>query len=114
VQVVDGKLSTLNLSFGQRKRLALLTAYLEERPVYVFDEWAAGQDPEFRDFFYRTLLPDLKAQGKLIIVISHDDHYCDAADRIIKLDAGRIEYDRLTAPSERATMASVAHEIEAR
>lgn len=95
VQVIDGKFSTLNLSFGQRKRLALLTAYLEERPVYVFDEWAAGQDPEFRELFYRTLLPDLKAQGKLVIVISHDDQYFDAADRIIKVDAGRIEYDQL-------------------
>lgn len=94
VQVVDGKLSTLNLSFGQRKRLALLTAYLEERPIYVFDEWAAGQDPEFRELFYRTLLPELKAQGKLVIVISHDDHYFDAADRIIKLDTGRIDYER--------------------
>lgn len=98
VQVVDGKLSTLNLSFGQRKRLALLTAYLEERPVYVFDEWAAGQDPEFREIFYRTLLPELKAQGKLVIVISHDDHYFDAADRIIKFDAGRIEYESNHAP----------------
>ena len=106
VQVVDGKFSTLNLSFGQRKRLALLTAYLEERPVYVFDEWAAGQDPEFRELFYRTLLPDLKAQGKLVIVISHDDHYFDAADRIIKLDAGQIAFDRLsTAPSDRGAMA---------
>lgn len=92
VQVVDGQLSTLNLSFGQRKRLALLTAYLEERPVYIFDEWAAGQDPEFRELFYRTLLPELKARGKLVIVISHDDHYFDAADRILKLDTGQIEY----------------------
>lgn len=93
VQVVDGRLSTLNLSFGQRKRLALLNAYLEERPIYLFDEWAAGQDPEFRELFYRTLLPELKAQGKLVIVISHDDHYFDAADRIIKFDGGVIEYD---------------------
>ncbi|MCB0062260.1 MAG: cyclic peptide export ABC transporter [Caldilineaceae bacterium] len=93
VQVVDGKLSTLDLSFGQRKRLALLTAYLEARPVYLFDEWAAGQDPEFRELFYRTLLPELKAQGKLVIVISHDDHYFDVADRVIKFDNGAIEYD---------------------
>ena len=95
VQTIAGKFSTLNLSFGQRKRLALLTAYLEERPVYLFDEWAAGQDPEFRALFYRTLLPELKAQGKLVIVISHDDNYFDAADRIIKFDGGRIVFDRL-------------------
>ena len=105
VQTIEGKFSTLTLSFGQRKRLALLTAYLEERPVYLFDEWAAGQDPEFRTLFYRTLLPELKAQGKLVIVISHDDHYFDAADRIIKFDGGRIAFDRLcTAQPPRTVM----------
>lgn len=93
VDVINGELSTLNLSFGQRKRLALLTAYLEDRPIYVFDEWAAGQDPEFREFFYRTLLPELKAKGKLVIAITHDDQYFDAADRIIKFNTGEIEYD---------------------
>ena len=96
VQVVNNKFSNLKLSFGQRKRLALLTAYMEDRPIYVFDEWAAGQDPEFRKFFYRTLLPELKAKGKLVIAITHDDQYFDAADRIIKFDAGQIEYDLVT------------------
>ena len=115
VQVVDGKFSTLDLSFGQRKRLALLTAYLEDRPVYLFDEWAAGQDPEFRTIFYRTLLPELKAQGKLLIVISHDDHYFDAADRIIKLDAGQIEVDRLcTAQPNPVAIPCVIHERKGR
>jgi putative ATP-binding cassette transporter len=115
VQVIDGKFSTLDLSFGQRKRLALLTAYLEDRPVYLFDEWAAGQDPEFRTIFYRTLLPDLKAQGKLVIVISHDDQYFDAADRIIKLDAGRIDYDRrCTAQPKPAAIPSVSNERKGR
>ena len=91
---IDGhRLSTTNLSHGQRKRLALLTAYLEDRPVYVFDEWAASQDPEFREVFYRQLLPELKQRGKLVIVISHDDHYFDVADRVIKLDFGRIVED---------------------
>ncbi|MFK7979084.1 MAG: cyclic peptide export ABC transporter [Saprospiraceae bacterium] len=92
VQLIDNKFSTLKLSFGQRKRLALLTAYLEDRPVYVFDEWAAGQDPEFRDFFYYTLLPELKMKGKLVIAITHDDHYFNTADRIIKFDTGQIKY----------------------
>jgi putative ATP-binding cassette transporter len=95
VQVQDGHLSTLNLSTGQRKRLALLVAYLEDRPVYIFDEWAAGQDPAFKDVFYRELLPELKSRGKLVLVVSHDDHYYDVADRIIKLDGGQIESDTL-------------------
>ena len=90
VQVKDGRLSTLDLSQGQRKRLALLTAYLEDRPIYLFDEWAADQDPFFKEVFYRELLPELKKRNKTAVVISHDDRYYDAADRIIKLDSGRI------------------------
>lgn len=97
VEIKDGALSTTDLSQGQRKRLALLTAYLEDRPIYVFDEWAADQDPLFKQIFYYQLLQDLKARGKTVVVISHDDRYYDVADRIIKLEYGLVEYD---APNE--------------
>ena len=90
VIVKDGVLSTTNLSQGQRKRLALLTAYLEDRPIYVFDEWASDQDPVFKEIFYRKLLPELKNRGKTIIAVSHDDRYFDKCDRLVKLDYGRI------------------------
>jgi putative ATP-binding cassette transporter len=93
VTIENGTLSTTQLSRGQRKRLALLTASLEDRPIYVFDEWAADQDPEFKEFFYHDLLTDLKASGKLVLVICHDDHYFDVADRVIKLESGKIIYD---------------------
>jgi putative pyoverdin transport system ATP-binding/permease protein len=90
VYTKDGVLSTLALSQGQRKRLALLTAYLEDRPFYVFDEWAADQDPVFRKVFYTELLPDLKARGKTVLVITHDDQYFFVADRCIRMDFGQI------------------------
>jgi putative pyoverdin transport system ATP-binding/permease protein len=96
--VRDGRLSTTDLSQGQRKRLALLTAYLEDRPIYVFDEWAADQDPVFKRVFYYDLLPELRSRGKTVIVISHDDHYYDVADRLIKLNFGQIEYDSALQP----------------
>ena len=95
VQVKDAVLSTTNLSQGQRKRLALLTAYLEDRPIYLFDEWAADQDPLFRDIFYQQLLPQLKERGKLVFAISHDDRYFSVADRVVKLDYGQVEYDKI-------------------
>jgi putative pyoverdin transport system ATP-binding/permease protein len=94
VTVNDGNLSTTNLSQGQRKRLALLTAYLEDRPIYVFDEWASDQDPVFKKIFYKKLLPQLKSRGKTVIAVSHDDRYFTECDRIIKLDYGRIIEDR--------------------
>jgi putative ATP-binding cassette transporter len=90
VRIEDGAFSTLELSQGQRKRLALLVAYLEDRPFYLFDEWAADQDPLFKDVFYRTLLPELKAKGKTVLVITHDDRYFHLADRYIKLDYGQL------------------------
>ena len=90
VSIRDGAFTTTDLSTGQRKRLALVHAYLERRPVMVLDEWAADQDPTFRRIFYTEILPDLKCQGKTLIVISHDDRYFSAADRYIRLEEGRI------------------------
>lgn len=90
VQVKNGKLSTTSLSQGQRKRLALVAAYIEDRPFIIFDEWAADQDPIFKEIFYRKLLPELKNKGKTILVISHDDRYFHIADRLYKLDEGRM------------------------
>lgn len=94
VQVRDGTLSTTALSQGQRKRLALLTAYLEDRLIYVFDEWASDQDPVFKEIFYTQLLPELRNKSKTVLVISHDDRYFHKADRIMKLNYGNVEYDK--------------------
>jgi putative ATP-binding cassette transporter len=90
VTINNGVFSTTDLSQGQRKRLALLTAFLEDRPVYIFDEWAADQDPFFKEIFYTQLLPDLRERGKAVLVISHDDRYFHLADRMIKLDYGKV------------------------
>ena len=86
----DGAFSSIDLSTGQRKRLALIVAELEDRPILVMDEWAAEQDPEFREHFYRELLPALRARGKTIIAATHDDRYFDAADRVLRMEDGRL------------------------
>jgi putative ATP-binding cassette transporter len=85
-----GRFSTLELSSGQRKRLALAVALMEDRPVLVVDEWAAEQDPDFRRKFYREILPELRSQGRTIIAATHDDRYFDVADEVVKLELGRI------------------------
>lgn len=82
--------STTKLSSGQRKRLALLVSYLEDKKIYLFDEWASDQDPEFRKLFYEVLLPELRDKNKCIIAISHDDRYFSCADKVIKLEMGQI------------------------
>lgn len=100
VRVHESKLSRLTLSTGQRKRLALLQCYAEDRDICFFDEWAADQDTHFRAYFYDRLLPDFKRQGKTVIAISHDDRYFHVADRVITLDAGRVVTD--TRPPQKA------------
>lgn len=100
VSIQDGAFSTVDLSTGQRKRLALVHAYLEGRPVMVFDEWAADQDPAFRHLFYTELLPELRAKGHLLVVISHDDRYFHLADRVVHMRAGRIAETRVRADRE--------------
>ncbi len=91
VTVRDGSFSTIDLSTGQRKRLALIVAELEDKEVFVLDEWAADQDPHFRRIFYEELLPDLKARGKIIICVTHDERWFHIADRVYKMNEGRIE-----------------------
>jgi putative ATP-binding cassette transporter len=88
--IVDGAFATLNLSSGQRKRLALAVALLEDRPIFVLDEWAAEQDPEFRRKFYHSILPRLRAAGKTVIAVTHDDRYFSTADRVLRMEEGRL------------------------
>ncbi len=99
VSVKGGAFSTTDLSTGQRKRLALVHAYLEGRPVLVFDEWAADQDPSFRHLFYTELLPELRAKGHSLVVISHDDRYFHIADRVVVMKAGHVVEERTRAPA---------------
>ncbi|HYC87903.1 MAG TPA: cyclic peptide export ABC transporter [Thermoanaerobaculia bacterium] len=87
----DGVFTNLDLSTGQRKRLAYVAARLEDRPIYVFDEWAADQDPSYRQYFYHSMIPTLRSEGKTVIVVTHDDRYFDIADRRLAMEEGRLE-----------------------
>ncbi len=109
VKITGGVFSTTQLSSGQRKRLALLCAYLEDRPFYLFDEWASDQDPIFKDVFYTQLLPELKARGKAVLVISHDDKYFHLADRLVKLDYGQLKIDTPSALSHSSAERPARH-----
>jgi putative ATP-binding cassette transporter len=90
VQYADGGFTTTRLSTGQRKRLALIVALLEDRPLLVLDEFAADQDPPARQRFYEELLPLLPRRGKTIVAATHDDRYFHLADRVLRMDGGRL------------------------
>ncbi len=97
VSVQGNSFSTVDLSQGQRRRLALLGALLEDRPICILDESAANQDVSFKRLFYYTLLPELRTAGKALLVISHDSRYFDVADRVIHLQDGRLVDESLLA-----------------
>jgi len=90
----EGEFTQLDLSTGQKKRLAFVAAILDNKPIYIFDELAADQDPQFRKYFYEVILPDLKLKGKTIIAVTHDDKYFHIADRVLKMEEGQlVHYD---------------------
>ncbi len=104
VTFTNGQFSTTDLSTGQRKRLAMAAALLEDREIYLFDEWAADQDPHFREIFYRELLPNLRRQGKTVIAVTHDDRYWSLCDRRLTLDFGTVRSEEAGAiDASRAT-----------
>ncbi len=114
VAIENGIYSTLKISAGQKKRLALLQSFLEDKPIYLFDEWAADQDPQYRNFFYNKILPKLKKQGKIVIAITHDDHYFHCADKVLKMDLGKIhDYDAsLVQEKEKLAAKKKANDIQ--
>ncbi|HIL77873.1 MAG TPA: ATP-binding cassette domain-containing protein [Methylococcales bacterium] len=89
-----GHFTHTNLSTGQRKRLALIIALLEDKAVYVFDEVAADQDPEFRQFFYDVILQKLKKMQKTVIVVTHDEKYFSHCDRLLVMDMGQLKEEK--------------------
>ncbi|MEI5640045.1 MULTISPECIES: cyclic peptide export ABC transporter [unclassified Pseudoalteromonas] len=110
-ELVGNIFTTTKLSDGQRRRLALLVALMEDKDIYIFDEWAADQDPEFKDFFYTQVLPELKAKGKLVVAITHDDRYFGCADTVIKMETGAIKSIEQSAATqfEKKVQPAVAH-----
>jgi putative ATP-binding cassette transporter len=90
IKYSDNRFSTYHLSTGQKKRLAMISALMEDRPVYVFDEWAAEQDAAFREYFYRTIIMDLKRNNKIVLCVTHDEKYFHIADKMLCLEYGKI------------------------
>lgn len=91
----DGeRFGALDLSSGQAMRLAMVVALLEERPICVFDEWTANQDPQMTRYYYEVLLPELVEAGRTVIAVSHDDRFFHLADLHVRLDRGQVEIAR--------------------
>lgn len=102
VRIRDGMFSTTELSDGQRKRLALVTSFVDDKELYLFDEWAADQDPAFKKIFYTEILPELRSRGKAVVVVSHDDRYFHVADQVVVMEDGKMVDCRRAEPGPAA------------
>jgi len=102
VRIQDNRFSTLQLSTGQRKRLAMVVSLLEDHEVFIFDEWAADQDAHFREIFYRQILPELKRRNKTIIAVTHDEQYWHLCDRFYSMDLGLMVVESNRVPPSRS------------
>lgn len=58
----DQRLDVRPFSQGQKKRLASALALASDKPLCLFDEWTADQDPEFRAYFHTRYLPGLQGR----------------------------------------------------
>lgn len=85
-----------SLSQGQRKRLGLARALVQDRPLILLDEPTAALD-ERTAATIREVLLSLKASGRhTLFVISHDERLQAAADTVLDLDA--LQTNRAMAP----------------
>jgi putative ATP-binding cassette transporter len=107
VSIRDGMFSTTDLSDGQRKRLALVVSFVDDKKIYLFDEWAADQDPVFKKIFYTEIVPELKARGKAVVVVSHDDRYFHVADQVLIMEDGKVIERRAVEPLVEPTLSDL-------
>ncbi len=80
---------TKELSFGEKKRIAIATVLAMEPEIIVFDEPFANLDFRGKRLM-RGLILKLKNQGKTVILASHEAEYLSLCDRVALIDDGRI------------------------
>lgn len=108
LNITENKITNTELSTGQKKRIALLLSIVEGKEILLLDEWAADQDPMYRQYFYHEIIPLLQAMGKTLFIISHDDHYFDKADRLFEMRNGHLT--ELTGEQrEKVSQNAIAH-----
>jgi len=90
------------LSGGQQQRVAVARALMNDPPVVLADEPTGALDSRAgREVM--TLLKDLHAAGRTIILITHDEALAREADRVIRISDGRIVDDGRPAVTTAAT-----------
>ena len=89
------------LSGGQRQRLAIARALANEPTLLLADEPTGALDSagglEVLELFRR-----LHAAGQTILLVTHDEHVAEAAERVVRMQDGRIVGSTIATPAVRA------------
>lgn len=87
---IDLRTSPFLLSEGEKRRLSILMTVFLGKKVILFDEPTFGQDEKSR-MVIANLIRELKTQGIIQIMISHDDSFIEeVADRVYQLEQGHL------------------------
>lgn len=86
----DPKISIDDMSLGEKRKLAVVTAFMHDPDVLILDEPTSGLDPIMQQVFIDYILAE-KKRGKTILLSSHIFHEVDATcDVIAIIKEGRI------------------------
>jgi len=91
--------STLNLSGGEKRRVALAGVLVMQPQFLLLDEATVGLDPEGKEQLFKILLDWQKEENKSFLFITHDmNDVLEYAEEVIVMDKGKLLYH--TSPSE--------------
>lgn len=87
---LDPSMETKRMSLGDKRKLAIITAFMDDPEVLVLDEPTSGLDPVMQQVFI-DFIKEEKKKGKTILLSSHIFNEVEATcDRIAIIKDGRI------------------------
>ncbi|MCC6367239.1 MAG: ABC transporter ATP-binding protein [Bryobacterales bacterium] len=83
-----------NLSGGQKQRVAIARALAGDPPIILADEPTAALDSASGRIVLDILSSLSRAHGRAVVLVTHDPRVLDYADRIVRVEDGRIASNR--------------------
>jgi putative ABC transport system ATP-binding protein len=91
------------LSGGQQQRVAIARALVGDTPILLADEPTGALDQKTGEEIME-LLQSIHAQGKTVIIVTHDPKVAKLCQRVILMQDGTISNDQTLAPLARTTV----------